>query len=66
MSTLLEIQSAARKLSADERRQLLVAIAASLRDEGQPVPPPRDFDETEIRSWIQEDEHDGKLLRGNS
>jgi hypothetical protein len=41
MGNFLEIGSAARRLSAEERRRLLLSLAASLREEGRPLPAPR-------------------------
>jgi hypothetical protein len=58
MGNFLEIESAARRLSAEERRRLLLSLAASLREEGRPLPAPRSFTSAEMQSWIKEDEHD--------
>jgi hypothetical protein len=58
MSDFLEIKSAARRLSAEERRRLLLSLAASLREEGRPLPAPRSFTSAEMQSWIKEDERD--------
>jgi hypothetical protein len=58
MGNFLEIESAARRLSAEERRRLLLSLAASLREEGRPLPAPRSFTSAEMQSWIKEDERD--------
>ena len=58
MGNFLEIESAARRLSAEERRRLLLSLAASLREEGRPLPAPRSFTSAEMQSWIEEDERD--------
>ena len=58
MVNFLEIESAARRLSAEERRRLLLLLAASLREEGRPLPAPRSFTPAEMQSRIKEDERD--------
>lgn len=58
MCNFREIESAARRLSAVERRRLLLSLAASLGEEGRPLPAPRSFTSAETRSWIKEDERD--------
>ena len=58
MGNFLEIESAARRLSAEERRRLLLSLAASLREEGRPLPAPRSFTSAEMQTWIKEDERD--------
>jgi hypothetical protein len=66
VSKFLEIESAARRLSAEERRRLLLSLAASLREEGYPLPAPRRFTSAEMQSWIQEDERDLAAYRGGA
>ncbi len=56
MSTFLEIESAARRLTADERQRLLIVLAESLRSDGRSLPSPRSFTGAEIEAWIEEDE----------
>ena len=58
MGNFLEIESAARRLSTEERRRLLLSLAASLREEGRPLPAPRSFTSAEMQSWVKEDERD--------
>ena len=58
MGNFLEIESAARRLSAEERRRLLLSLAASLREEGRLLPAPRSFTSAEMQSWTKEDERD--------
>lgn len=65
MSTLTEIANAAKQLTANERRQLLIELAGSLRSENQPLPEPRNFSLEEMESWMDEDERDMKRLRGS-
>lgn len=66
MGNFLEIESAARRLSAEERRRLLLSLAASLREEGRPLPAPRSFPPAEMQSWIKEDERDLAAYRSGS
>ena len=63
MGNFLEIESAARSLSAEERRRLLLSLAASLREEGRPLPAPRSFTSAEMQSWLKEDERELAVLR---
>jgi len=58
MGNFREIESAARRLSAEERRRLILSLAASLREEGRPLPAPRTFGRDEVADWINEDERD--------
>lgn len=64
MTTLTEIESAARQLPAGDRQRLLIALAESLRQMGQPLPEPRVFSTDEMQGWMDEDEKDLKQLRG--
>ncbi len=66
MGNFLEIESAARRLSVEERRRLLLSLAASLREEGRSLPAPRNFTAAEMDSWIKEDEGDLAEYRGKS
>jgi hypothetical protein len=61
-----EIESAARRLSAEERRRLILSLAASLREEGRPLPAPRAFTAEEVAEWIKEDERDLADFRGET
>jgi hypothetical protein len=58
MSTLAEIEAAADALPSDQKRSLIVFLAARLRGEGAKSPPPRKFTVEEISSWIAGDEAD--------
>lgn len=64
MSTLAEIELAARRLTPAEKQQLLVAVAQSLRQEGKPLPEPRSFSAAEMQAWMDEDERDFKAFKG--
>ena len=65
MSTLLEIEAAARKLPPNEKQQLLIFVAQSLRASGQSMPDPRHFSAAEIETWMDEDAEDLNKLRDN-
>ena len=58
MSTLAEIERAADALPPDEKRELLVFIAARLRAEGDRLPEPRQYSRAQIQAWIAQDEAD--------
>ena len=63
MSTLVEIESAAKQLPESDRQQLLISLMQSLRLTSQPLPPPRLFSFEEMQGWMDEDEADLKSLR---
>jgi hypothetical protein len=63
MSTLAEIETAARQLPADDSQRLLISLAESLRLSGQSLREPRVFSTTEMQGWMDEDENDLKQLR---
>jgi hypothetical protein len=58
MSKLNEIEAASEDLSAEEKRQLIVFLAARLRAGGSIMPEPRTFSREQINGWIAEDEAD--------
>lgn len=64
MSTLAEIEVAARRLSPAEKQQLLIAVAQSLREQNVPLPEPRQFSSAEMQGWMDEDERDLNEFRG--
>ena len=66
MSTLLQIEAAARQLPLTDKQKLLVFVAQSLRAEGQPLPEPRQFSTAEMQGWMDEDEQDMRKLRGEA
>ena len=64
MSTLQEIESAAKLLPQDEKEGLLLFIAADLRAERTAVlPPHRRFSKKEMDGWIAEDEADMRNIK---
>jgi hypothetical protein len=64
MSTLSEIELAARNLPDAQKQQLLVVLAQSLRTSGQKLPDPRRFSAAELQGWMDEDEQDMGQFRG--
>ncbi len=63
MNTLVEIETAAEALSAAEKQELLLFLAARLRGERVGLPGPRKFAPEKIASWIAEDEAELQRLR---
>lgn len=51
----MEIEAAADRLPPEQKQELFLYLAGSLREAGQ-LPPPRDFSREQIEAWIAEDE----------
>jgi hypothetical protein len=62
MNTLADIETAADALSDDEKQELLLFLAASLRRDRGKSPAPRRFSADTMRAWIAEDEADFERL----
>ena len=59
MTTLLEIESAAKQLPVSQKETPLLFLADALRAErGAQLTPPRKFSRKEIATWIAKDEAD--------
>ena len=58
MTTLTEIEAAADALSAEEKRELVLFLAARLRDANDPPPEPRRWSRRQMDEWIARDEAD--------
>lgn len=56
MSTLAEIEAAADALSAEQKRELILFLAARLRAGAGELPAPREFSREQIEQWIADDE----------
>lgn len=56
MSTLTEIEAAVDSLPLAEKQELLLFLAAQLRNQAGTLPAPRKFSSVEINEWITEDE----------
>jgi hypothetical protein len=63
MSTLAEIEAAAEALSAEQKQELLLFLAARLRATAPSLPEPRKFYREQVESWIAEDEKDMRRFR---
>jgi hypothetical protein len=55
MTTPAEIEAAAQTLPPEDKQQLLLFLAASLRTTGQ-LPTPGQFSREQLQAWIAEDE----------
>ena len=56
MSTLAEIEAAADALPVEQKRELILFLAARLRAGSEELPPPREFSREQIEQWIADDE----------
>jgi hypothetical protein len=65
MSTLAEIEAAVDALPPADKQELLLFLAARLREQGGKLPAPRKFSRDQLRAWIAEDEADMQRFREN-
>ena len=63
MSTLSEIEAVVDALPAADKQELLLFLAARLREQAGDLPAPRKFSDEQLRAWIAEDEADMQRLR---
>lgn len=56
MSTLAEIEQAAKVLPVEQKQRLLASLLIGLREGGAQLPPPRDIPKATIEQWVAEDE----------
>ncbi|HVS69974.1 MAG TPA: hypothetical protein VHQ47_01820 [Phycisphaerae bacterium] len=63
MSNLSEIEAAVEALSAKEKQELLLFLAARLRKPGARPPEPRQFSPLEMAEWIAQDKADMQRFR---
>jgi hypothetical protein len=56
MSRLQELEAAAVQLPAEDRQQLLIFIAMSLRRDRERIADPHRFPAAEVASWLAEDQ----------
>lgn len=56
MSTLTEIEAAVEALPIAEKQELMLFLAARLRAQSGPLPPPRKFTAEQVKAWVDEDE----------
>ena len=63
MSNLAEIEAAADALPPEQKKELMVFLAARLRAQGTPMPEPRKVSRGQTAAWIAEDEADMQRFR---
>jgi hypothetical protein len=63
MSTLAEIEAVVEKLSAEDKQELLLFLAARLRGETGALPKPRKFSPNQLKGWISDDEAEMNRIR---
>jgi hypothetical protein len=56
MSTLAEIEAAADALPPEQKKELILFLAARLRAGAEELPEPREFSREQIDQWIKDDE----------
>lgn len=66
MNRLTDIESRVEALTAAEKQELLLFLAAQLRLHAGPLPAPRRFSADQIQAWIAEDEADMSPPSGKS
>jgi len=66
MSTLSEIEAAVDALPVADKQELLLFLAARLREKPSQLPDPRQFSSAQLSSWIAEDEADMQRFRDAS
>jgi hypothetical protein len=65
MSTLAEIEAAVDALPPADKQELLLFLAARLREQGGQLPAPRKFSREQLSAWIADDEADMRRYREN-
>ena len=63
MSTLSEIEAVVDALPPADKQELLLFLAARLREQAGDLPAPRKFSREQLRAWIAEDEADMQRFR---
>ena len=63
MSTLAEIEAAAKSLPPKEREELAMKLIADLPNGVPFMPEPRIFSKEQVREWLDEDEKQGREIR---
>jgi hypothetical protein len=66
MSSLSEIEAAVEALPPADKQELLLFIAARLREQAGDLPPPRRFSSEQLRTWIAEDEAEMQRFRNGN
>ena len=63
MSTLAEIEAAAKALPVNEQSELVRKLMHHIRGSGSLLAEPRKFTTEEMREWFDEDEREGRAIR---
>jgi hypothetical protein len=63
MGTLPEIEAAIEALPPADKQELLLFLAARLREQAGDLPAPRKFSACEVQTWIDEDDADLERFR---
>jgi len=64
MSTLSEIEAAADTLTAEQKQELILFLAARMRAGASELPSPRNFSREQIEHWIADDEEGMRTFLG--
>ena len=64
MSTLSEIEAAADTLTAEQKQELILFLAARMRAGASELPSPRNFSREQIEQWIADDEEGMRTFLG--
>ena len=56
MSILSQIEAAVDALPPAEKQELLLFLAARLREQSGDLPPPRSFSSEQLKAWFADDE----------
>ena len=65
MSTLSEIEAAVDSLPPAQQQELLLFLAARLREQAGELPRPRRFSREQLSAWIEEDEAEMQRFLGS-
>jgi hypothetical protein len=66
MKTLPEIEAVVDALPAADKQELLLFLAARLRQQAGSLPAPRKFTAEQLGAWLAEDEAELKRYRNNN
>jgi hypothetical protein len=66
MKTLDEIERAVEQLPPEQKTELLLFLAGSLRGQQAPLPEPRLFSDEQLKAWMDEDEEAMRRFRAGA
>ena len=64
--SLTELEAVVDSLPTADKQELLLYVAARLREQSGQLPPPRKFSREQLSAWIAEDEADMQRFRDSS